>query len=203
MKKGILIIGAGGHAKSCIDLIEESGNFNIKGIIGKTNEIGSSVLGYKVIGDDNQLGDFRSICDYALIAVGQIRYASKRIELYSLAQHFGFSMPKVVSNFAHVSRNSTISDGTIVMPGVRIGPGVTIGENCILNTNCIIEHDSSVGSHSHISTGATVNGSVSIAERSFVGSGAIIRENLYLGANSFIKMGEIVTANISNELGPA
>ena len=37
MKK-ILLLGNGGHAKSCIDLIENSGNYKIVGIISKNKK---------------------------------------------------------------------------------------------------------------------------------------------------------------------
>ena len=37
-KKEIIIIGAGGHAKSCIDVIEQEGKYDIVGLIGVENE---------------------------------------------------------------------------------------------------------------------------------------------------------------------
>ena len=35
MKKKLLIIGAGGHARSCIDVIESSTNYKINYVLGK------------------------------------------------------------------------------------------------------------------------------------------------------------------------
>jgi FlaA1/EpsC-like NDP-sugar epimerase len=45
MKK-IIIIGAGGHAKSCIDVIEKSKNFKIIGLFASKKELGNKILGY-------------------------------------------------------------------------------------------------------------------------------------------------------------
>ena len=47
MKKiDLLLIGAGGHADACIDVIESIGEFNIVGLVGLPSEIGSKKLGY-------------------------------------------------------------------------------------------------------------------------------------------------------------
>ena len=36
----LVLLGAGGHAKSCINLIDSLKNFTIKGILGKKEEVG-------------------------------------------------------------------------------------------------------------------------------------------------------------------
>ena len=49
----LILIGAGGHAKACIDIIEQNKTYKIAGIIN--NDTSSQVikLGYKIIGTDN------------------------------------------------------------------------------------------------------------------------------------------------------
>ena len=44
MKK-ILLLGAGGHAESCIDLLSEQNIFVLSGICGKLN---GSICGFKI-----------------------------------------------------------------------------------------------------------------------------------------------------------
>ncbi len=71
MKK-IIIIGAGGHAKSCIDVIEKSKKYKIIGLFASKKELGNKVLGYNVIG--STLDDLKKIkkkTKYAFIAIGQ------------------------------------------------------------------------------------------------------------------------------------
>ena len=46
MKKKILIIGAGGHAKSCIDIIESSTKYKINYILGKKKRL---IIKYLII----------------------------------------------------------------------------------------------------------------------------------------------------------
>ena len=45
-KKEIILIGGGGHCKSCIDVIESTNDFSIAGIIDSKDKIGDSILGY-------------------------------------------------------------------------------------------------------------------------------------------------------------
>ena len=65
----LILIGAGGHAKSCIDIIEQNNTYKIAGIIN--NDTSSQVikLGYKIIGVDNDLENLRNEFDNALIAL--------------------------------------------------------------------------------------------------------------------------------------
>ena len=51
----IILIGGGGHCKSCIEVIESKGDFVIAGIIDVKEKIGTSLLGYPVIGCDDDL----------------------------------------------------------------------------------------------------------------------------------------------------
>ena len=44
IKKPIILIGAGGHAESCIDLINEQKEFKLKEIIGTKKELNKILL---------------------------------------------------------------------------------------------------------------------------------------------------------------
>jgi hypothetical protein len=58
MKEQIILIGGGGHFKSCIDVIEQEGIFDIAGIVDISEKRGLIVLGYPVIGTDADLPEF-------------------------------------------------------------------------------------------------------------------------------------------------
>ena len=46
MRSGdLLLIGAGGHAKSCADVIERGGAYRIAGVVGLPLEVGQLCLG--------------------------------------------------------------------------------------------------------------------------------------------------------------
>tara|TARA_B110000008_G_scaffold56892_1_gene56352 strand:- start:1976 stop:2554 length:579 start_codon:yes stop_codon:yes gene_type:complete len=190
--KEILLIGGGGHCKSVIDVIESHGQFEIVGIVDKTELLGSDVLGYPVIGNDLELERLSKVCANAIVTIGQIRSPDLRINLFSLALKAGFSLPIIVSPRAYVSKHAIIGRGTVIMHDALVNSDSSIGENCIVNTKALIEHDCKISDHCHISTGAFINGQSTIGRGSFIGSGAITKQSTIIGNNSFVKAGSVI-----------
>ena len=188
-RQPILLMGAGGHCRSCIDVIEQEGRWDIAGLVGQKDEIGASVLGYKVIASDAELADLAKDYPYALITVGHIYTSNLRVQLFHDARRLGFTLPVVVSPRAHVSRHAHIGDGTVVLHGAIVNSGARIGMNCIVNSQALVEHDVTVGDHCHVSTGAILNGDVRVGACSFIGSASVVKQGLTLGDHSFLGMG--------------
>jgi len=186
----ILLIGGGGHAKSVIDVIEQEGKFAIAGIVEKFVGESKPVLGYDLIGTDNELPALREHYDYALVTVGQIESAKLRIKLYTRLKELGFTLPTIISPLAYLSKHATLGEGTVVMHHALINAGAKVGSNCIINSKALIEHDAIVEDHCHISTGALLNGGVHVAAQSFVGSGVVTKQGAQL--SGFIKAGSVV-----------
>jgi sugar O-acyltransferase (sialic acid O-acetyltransferase NeuD family) len=188
-KPGLILIGAGGHARACIDVIEQHGQFEVAGLVGMPNELHTDQLGYQVIATDDGLAELAGKYRYALITVGQIRSPELRTRMYQQAVRLGFELPVIVAPGAHVSRHASIGAGTIVMHGAVVNAAARVGHNCIVNTRAVVEHDAVVEDHCHISTGAILNGAVQVGAGSFVGSGCVVKQGVRLGACSIIGMG--------------
>lgn len=196
-KPSLLVIGAGGHARACIDVIEQEGRFQIAGLVGLSAQVGTNCFDHEVIGTDDDLGEFATRYSHALIAVGQVMSAEPREHLYKLALSLGFQLPTIIAPTAYVSPRASIGAGTIIMHGAVINAGATIGNNCIINSNALVEHGSRVDDHCHISTGAILNGDVLVGTKSFIGSGSVVKEGTAIGAKSLIGMGTTVRHDIS------
>ena len=194
----LILIGAGGHSRSCIDAIEQEGRYKIAGLIGLPQEAGSKHFDYEVLATDSRLGEIVLQYPYALITLGQVVTAELRIRLYQQACDLGFKLATVVAPTAYVSPRAIIGSGTIVMHGAIINAGAVVGNNCIINSNSLIEHDARVEDHCHISTGAILNGNTLIGPGAFIGSGAVIKEGVSIGANSLVGMGLMVRHNVEN-----
>jgi len=193
----IILVGAGGHAKSCIDVIETTKTLKIAGIIDK-NVGKKRISGYQVIGSDKNLAKYKKKYKYAFIVIGQIKSSKIRKSIYNNLISLGYKLPIIKSKHAYVSKNSNIGIGTIIMHGAAVNTNVKIGKNCIINTKSLIEHDVKIGNHCHISTGAIINGGVSIGDGTFVGSGSIIKEGIKIGKECVVGAGCIVKKNISS-----
>ena len=73
MADSIILVGAGGHCKSCIEVIEAAGNYTIKGILDAKVAAGSRLLNYEVLGGDEKIVELAGHDNnYFLITVGQI-----------------------------------------------------------------------------------------------------------------------------------
>lgn len=187
MKKNeLVLIGGGGHCKSCIDVIEKEGKYKIGGIIDSAEKLHQKVLGYKIIAADYDLPRILKEYKYFLIAFGQIKSASKRLEFFRRLKADSAEFPIIKSPLAYVSPNTKIGEGTIVMHHALVNTGAKIGCNCIINSKALIEHDAVIEDHCHISTGAIINGGTRVGSSTFVGSQATIREYIEIGKNSVI-----------------
>ena len=194
-KPDIIIIGAGGHSLSCIDVIEQQGIYRIAGLVGMKDELNSICFGYSVIATDADLSLLAKEYKYVCIGIGQINSPKMRALYFQKLSDLGFQLPSIISPSAYVSRHSLVGSGTIVMHEAIINAGASIGLNCIINTRALIEHDTIIEDNCHISTGTILNGNVKVGKGSFVGSGSIIKENVTIGNHCLIGMGLCVRKN--------
>lgn len=197
-KSKVLIIGAGGHAKSCIEIIEEEDKKEIVGLIGTPEEIGKKILGYEVLGSEKDFVALSDLTTNLILGIGQIKSPNLRIEIKEKYVQNGFTFESVISPTAQISKHAVIGAGTVIMHRVVINAGVKIGDYSIINTGSIIEHDSKIGNFSHISTGVVSNGESAIGNNSFVGSGTIIMERIKIGDNCIVGMGQKVRHDLSD-----
>jgi sugar O-acyltransferase (sialic acid O-acetyltransferase NeuD family) len=192
-KEPLLLIGGGGHCKSIIDIIEIDGTYEIKGILDLAEKTGTKVLGYEIIGTDNDLEIFLKQFHNVFIAIGQIKEYTIRQHLFERIMKTDANLITLISPLAHVSQHSVIGKGTVIHHFANVNAGARIGENCIINTHANIEHDVTIGSMTHISTGVMINGDSRIGNGVFIGSnstlgtGVDITNDVVIGACSFIK----------------
>lgn len=196
MPQPIVLIGGGGHCASCIEVIESIGKWKIVGIIDTPQHFGESILGYRVIGSDNDLAVFAIRHTSATITVGQIETADVRQRLYTAARNAGFELPVIIASTARVSHYATIGNGTMIFHQAFINARASIGEDCIINTGAIVEHDATIGAHCHISTGAIINGGCKIGNGCFIGSAAVLRNGVVLQDGIILGAGSVVVHDL-------
>jgi len=197
VKSEIVLIGGGGHCKSCIDVIEQTGKFTIAGIVDAAEKIHQKICGYEIIATDEDLHDLVKEYQCFHISLGQIKSPQTRITLFQRLQGLGGNLPVIVSPYAYLSNHAQVGDGTIVMHHALINAQSKVGCNCIINTKALIEHDAVVEDHCHISTCAVVNGGATVGSGSFMGSNATCRENVSIGNNCVVGANVFVDKNLT------
>lgn len=188
IKPRILLVGGGGHARSCIDVIEQENRFRIYGILDSSalqNNV-QEILGYPIIGDDSALVSLVKQVNLAFIAIGQIKTHTHRVRIYQTLKTIGYNLPVIISPLAHIANGVKLMEGSIVMHHALINTNARIGIACIINSKALIEHDCIVEDFCHLSTASVINGNCRIGEGSFLGSNMILPHNTRVTPHSIL-----------------
>jgi sugar O-acyltransferase (sialic acid O-acetyltransferase NeuD family) len=196
MKNELIILGSGGHAQSCIDVIEDNKKFTIVGLLGEKKELKKKIFGYEIIGSSSDLEYYKKQgIKYIIIGLGLIGNNKKRIAIIKNLLKLKFKIPQIISPNAYISKHAKLGNSVQIFNKVFINAGASIGDYCIINSGSIIEHGVQIDNNSHISTNVIINGNVTIKKNVFIGSSSVIRENLTI-SKKFIKMGSVIKKNL-------
>ena len=196
-KRNLVLVGGGGHCKSVIEVAESAG-YTILGILDCPEKVGEKVLGYSVIGTDDDIPKYADKARF-LVTVGQIKSPNLRIRLHQMIEEAHGCLATVISSFAHVSKYAIIGKGTVIMHQAVVNAGARIGKGCIINTFANIEHDVTIGDYCHISTGAMINGDCRLADGVFVGSQSVVNQGVSIGSGVIIGSLSVVNESITKE----
>src|SRR5579871_4458272 len=135
--KSLIIIGAGGHAKQCIEIAELMGYTDIK-LFDDYKE--GNLLGYKIVKEIKEI-----TCD-TFIAIGDNSTRKLIHENFKDMNFVNLIHPK-----ANISKYATIGIGNYIGFQTNILQDVIIGSFNILNDMSCVAHDSTIGNYNHIS----------------------------------------------------
>lgn len=199
-KEKLVIIGAGGHARSCTDILLQNNDYDIVGCIDRSydgtdsNFMSIGECHIPVIGNDDMLEElFCKGIRRIFVALGNNKVRKK---LYEKAVDIGFWPINIISNNAVISPSARLGNGICVMAGAVINVNTIIGNDCIINTNCSLDHDCVVGAHCHIAPGTAVSGTVHIGDAVQLGTGTSVIDGITIDSGSFIGAGSAVVKNI-------
>ena len=193
----LVIVGGGGHAKMCIDLLRQTKEYEILGIIDDNLEVGAAILGVKVIGGNNSFSKLIALgVKYAVNGVGAISNPKLRGKIHADLTNVGLFLPNLVHPASNVEPSVSMGDGNQIMMGAVVGSDVQIGNGCIVNSGAIISHECILRDHCHVAPGAVLAGSVDVGNSSVIGMGATVYLGLTIGRDAMIFNGVNVLKNI-------
>ncbi|CAM4467410.1 acetyltransferase [Paenibacillus typhae] len=195
MKKGLVIIGAGGHGKVAADVGKAMNHWEKIFFVDDDQSI-RECSGFKVIGGSNAIDDYLSDFDF-FVAIGS-NVIRERIQ--SKLEHQGASVISLIHPQAVIGSNVTIERGTVIMAGVVINNSSSIGKGCIVNTASSIDHDNVIEEYTHLSPGVHLAGTVKIGKGAWLGIGCVVSNNINICSGSKIGAGAVVLRDI-NESG--
>jgi sugar O-acyltransferase (sialic acid O-acetyltransferase NeuD family) len=188
MKK-VAIIGAGGHTRSLINLIEYNG-ISIIGIFDDSYKVTSKefIDGYPLKG---KIDDCLSNVDIILSVGDNDKRGALFYKLFPSVLKDNLFHPKSM-----VEKGVTFGVSNQIFSYAYINSATEIGDNNIINTGAIIEHEVKIGSNNHISVHATICGRASMGSNCFIGAGAVVIDKITIGDNVIIGTNSVVIENI-------
>ena len=189
MSKSVIIVGASGHGKVVMDIVQRAGD-SVLGFLDD-NRAGELFMGLPVLG---HCGDFDRWPEASfVIAIGNAAVRQKLAEQMRGVKWYTALHPSAVIS----PLETRIGEGSVVMAQSVINSGAAIGAHCIINTGAIVEHDNQIGDFVHISVGAKLAGTVTIGDRSWVGIGAVVSNNRSVCADCMLGAGSVVVSDIT------
>lgn len=196
MSLPVLVIGAGGHGRVVADALRAAGR-NVLGFLDpKPGRQGTLVDGFPVLGDDDQLQNYRTDSIRLANGIGSVEGTDARRRIYERLTAAGFQFETVQHPTAIIARTVELSAGAQVMAGVVLQPGVVVGEDSIINTGALVDHDCIIGAHCHIAPGAVLSGSVKVGEGSHIGTAASVIQDIRIGPHAMIAAGAVVIDDV-------
>lgn len=189
--KNLIIVGAGGYAKSVLDSVDYM-NFKMVGFLDDIKPKGTNHQGFPVLG--NTIESLENPDDFVyFVAIGNNR---KRKIWFDKLKEYHLSLINVIDRSALVSSAATVGEGTFIGKLAILNHGSSVGDNCVINTRALVEHGCHIDDHVNVSTNATLNGDVICEEGSFVGSGTVINGQLTIGSWALVGSGAVVIKDV-------
>lgn len=179
------VIGAGGHGKVVIDILEAN-QIKIDGVWIEHCTV-STFLDYP-------LGDFFSFkklnTNRYIIAVGdnQVR---KRI-----ANELGRTTAIAIHPSCSISASVLMGNGCVCMANSTINIDAIIGNHVIINTNASVDHDCKIADFVHISPQVGLAGNVEVGEGTHIGIGASVIQGIKIGKWATVGAGTVIINDV-------
>lgn len=200
VKKPVLLIGAGGHAKVLIELIHQSDDYYIEAVIGRNDEIHEEIMGYKILKGDIYLADYKAKgINLVAIGIGGYTNNNKRKDLFRNLKNDGYKIINLVHPSAIVSQSVVLGEGVVIFSGVTINTEVIIGDNTVIATGANIDHETIIEDHVLISAGVTVGAGNIIKQGALLALGANVISRVVIGENTLVAAGAVVVSNVAKD----
>ena len=191
----VMIIGASGHARVCLEILEAQGRVVMGFYDDDVSLVGTTLHGYQILG--NILDIIPALANdnnEFIVAIGN---NFDRKNIVNLLKNNCHRNPiNAIHPSAIISERTHIGVGNFIAAGVIINTGTTLGDYIIVNTGATIDHDNKIYDFAQISPGCNLAGNVTVEEGVFIGTGAIIIPGKRIGSHAIIGAGAVVTDDI-------
>ena len=191
----VLVVGAGGHARVCLEALSDTGH----PVVGCVSADGVGVAGLSspMVGHDRDLLAVATglAVRHVFVAVGDNR---AREAATARCRADGLTLVNAISRYAMVSPSAVLGDGVVILAGAVVNAAAVVGDGAILNTRCSVDHDVQVGAFAHVSVGVSLAGGVLVGARALLGVGSCVLPNIRIGDDAIVGAGAVVVRDVAD-----
>lgn len=184
----LIIIGAGGHGRCCLDIAREMNVYD-EILLADDGSVGQKVNGLQVFGKVEDVFQFAREDYEVFVAIGN---NGIRKDLMLQLKEKGYSFANLISPRSCISEYAVLGRGCVIYPNVVIESNVKIGDGCIATSNASINHDVIMGDFCLLYSNSVIRPNVILEDLVRVGSGCVISFGTKVNAQSDISDGSLI-----------
>lgn len=192
--RGVVILGAAGHAKVVIEAFHAAGDA-VALCIG-TSLDPDLLLEVPVIRDEAELPRLRAQgFRRAFVAIGANKLREK---LGRKLDELGFELVSIVHPRAWFSPSARLGRGVVIMAGAVVNACASIGDLSIINTGATVDHDCVIGRAAHVAPQCGLAGCVTVGDGAMLGVGTKVIPGIRIGSDATIGAGSVVVRDVND-----
>ncbi|MFV2068548.1 MAG: acetyltransferase [Pirellulales bacterium] len=185
---GVVLVGAGGHAKVVQAAIEATGRQVNAVFDDDPRRWGQTQFGVRIEGPVARLANGHRRPAVIAIGANEVRRA--------IAERLPMRWVTVVHPHALVHPSVRLGPGTLVCAGAIIQPDCQIGRHCIVSTAVSVDHDCRVDDFAHLAPGVRLAGNVHVGAGALLGVGAVVVPGIAIGESTTVGAGGVVIRDL-------
>jgi sugar O-acyltransferase (sialic acid O-acetyltransferase NeuD family) len=191
-ERGVLILGAGGHAKVVADILLCMGATVLGFLDDDPATWGGTRLGLPVLGGIDTYASH----DPGGLVMGIGENRTRRQVVQTLGARADELWRQAIHPRATVAGSVRMGRGVVVAAGAVINPDSAIGDHVIINTASTVDHDCVIEHYSHIGPGAHLSGGVILGAGVLIGIGSSIAPVRAVGEWAVVGAGAAVVRDV-------
>jgi sugar O-acyltransferase (sialic acid O-acetyltransferase NeuD family) len=181
---GVVVIGAGGHAKVVISTLTARGTPVAAVVDDDDRKWGTDAQGTRV----GRLE--RARVGRGIVGIGD------NVQRREMVRALSLEWQTVVHPAAYVHPSAKLGRGTVVFAGAVVQPDAVIGEHVIVNTGATVDHDCVIGDFAHLAPGVHLAGAVHVGEGAFLGIGSVVCPGVRIGGWARLGAGAVAIRDL-------
>ena len=192
----MLIIGAGGFALECLEILFQNGYNKEIYFFDNVNEFINPFIekNYKIIRSFEELNNLNKKTEF-ILGVGNPN--TRKFFNHKLTSEYNLTASSLISSKSIIGKiENKICSNVNIMSGVVVTSQCEISKGVLINLNATIGHNTKIKQFVEICPGVNISGNCIIEDGAFIGTGANILPGIQIGKGAIIAAGAVVTKNV-------